>query len=550
MSGISDGLIALIAIFLLEFLCFGSIIGKIGFYMDDWSMYAGLHFGPNNWLDLTTACLKDPKVIIRPLEAPYFALLFKCFGNKPLGHHLVNAICEAFGAWFLYLGLARVCQNRAFAFISSAIFLLYPNHDATHYWLTASSATVSLSLYTLSFWQAVKGFQDNRFGLVLLSAFTFLLSVFNYESFMPLFPFTLLCCLFLALEGQQNKKQAITKTILYFSPYLAITVVTWWYRRVYLPRVLPDSWTPATGFDLGHIITVYREGFNGNIFPPAFAFFGQQVTRFLSTGIDQSESILFVAVIATSAITAFWLAKSDSQIKPSMLAKLSIAGFATILSSYSIYALALTYVPGLDTIINRINAGASVGTALIIASLIFFISSTIKSVNARSIVAATLSTMLLGFFVLSNWGLSKPWIASWGVQKHIRTIIENKHSMFKTGDSIILANAPRYVMWAPLFDGVWDFQNMVRWSLNNKEINAGVVSERIVLTRNDASDISHNYRCGTYSFKSMHLLTPAPETWYRVPSAERFIEIVENHGMAFGLDKTMPSKWRTQLQNN
>lgn len=541
-----DPLIALIAFLLLEFLCFGLILNRIGFYMDDWSMYSNLHFGPKPWLELTMKCLEDPKVIIRPLEGPYFAALFTWFGGSPFGHHLVNALFEAFGAWFLYLGLARVSHNKKLSLLASAIFLLYPNHDATHYWITASSATVSLTLYTLSFWQAVKGFQEKRIGLVFLSAFSFLLSVFNYESFLPLFPFTFVCCLFIALEGNAKKAKAALQTALYFSPYVVITVITWWYRRVYLPRVLPESWTPAAGFDINHIVTVYREGFNDNLLAPAATFFVEQANKALATGVSPIEWLFFALALVTTAATPFLLAKSEIEVKPITFAKLAIAGLVTILSSYSIYGLALTYVPRLDTIINRINAGASMGSAIIIVSVIFLVGQRLPS-RAKTILPVLISSLLVGLFILSNWGLSKPWIASWGVQKHIRAIIENKRTSFKSGDSIVLANAPRYVMWAPLFDGVWDFQTMVRWCLDNKEINAGVVSERIVLSKDDARDISRGYLCGTYPYKTMHLLTPGPETWYAVPSGEAFISIIEKNGMDFGLDKTMPDKWRTQL---
>lgn len=550
---INDCLIALIALLLIEFLCFGLILNRVGFYMDDWSMYSGLHFGPKPWLDLTMECLKDPKVVIRPLEAPYFAALFKWFGARPFGHHLVNALFEAAGAWFLYLGLARVSHSKKLSFLAAAIFLLYPNHDATHYWLTASSATVSLTLYTLSFWQAVKGFQEKRIGLVFLSAFTFLVSVFNYESFLPLFPFTFLCCLFIALETQASKGKALLQSILYFSPYVLITAITFWYRRIYLPRVLPDAWTPSTGFDLSHIVTVYSEGLQSNLTAKTISFFLEQSQKAFAgdvgSGMSPIEWLFLGLTFLTVAATPFLL-KSEKAIKATTIFKLVVAGILTILSSYSIYALALTYVPGLDTIINRINAGASIGSALIIACLLFLVTLGIKNMPARNTVVVVSAALISCFLVLANWGLSKPWIASWGVQKHIRGIIESKHSSFKSGDSIMLANAPRYVMWAPLFDGVWDFQNMVRWTLDNKDINAGVVSERIVLSKDDARDISHGYLCQTYPYKTMHLLTPGPETWYTVPSGEGFVTIVENHGMAFGLNKEMPSKWRAQLAVN
>jgi hypothetical protein len=102
-------------------------------------------------------------------------------------------------------------------------------------------------------------------------------------------------------------------------------------------------------------------------------------------------------------------------------------------------------------------------------------------------------------------------------------------------------------MWAPVFDGVWDFEAMVHIITKNPRIKAGVVSERLVLSATEVKDISAGYLCASYPFKRMFLLVPNPETWYQISSAQQFIDCIKNHGMQFGLDPKTPARWQSEL---
>lgn len=157
---------------------------------------------------------------------------------------------------------------------------------------------------------------------------------------------------------------------------------------------------------------------------------------------------------------------------------------------------------------------------------------------------------VVGSFILANWGLSKPWILSWATQKQIQQSILGNAQNLRPGDSIVLANCPRYVMWAPLFDGVWDFQNMLQFKLNRKDISGSVVSERLKVSRAYIEDVASGYSCGAYEFGHLLVFIPAPPKLIRVESAEDFVELVEKEGMTFGLDPEMPTIWRTQLASS
>src|SRR5262249_15038562 len=155
---------------LIELCCFGGAIEHSGLYLDDWQMICQLHFGPQSFLEATGSLLSvDPRVAIRPVEAPYFALLYLLFGIQPIAYHVVNAVTEVLAAWFLCLSVNSLTGSRFLSAAAALAFLLYPAHDSTHYWIVASSVTLSGLLYLISLWLSVCGAADGNTRLHWLS---------------------------------------------------------------------------------------------------------------------------------------------------------------------------------------------------------------------------------------------------------------------------------------------------------------------------------------------------------------------------------------------
>src|SRR3990167_1997404 len=131
-------------------LCFGHIDCRVGFYLDDWATFSPMHFVEKTWWSLFQSCLADDRLVIRPLECGLFALTWLAFGDHPLGHHLINGAFEILGAFLAHLALSRLTANRALSLVAALLVLIYPTHDATHYWVIASAISGALTLYLLS----------------------------------------------------------------------------------------------------------------------------------------------------------------------------------------------------------------------------------------------------------------------------------------------------------------------------------------------------------------------------------------------------------------
>src|SRR4030095_59745 len=153
----------------------------------------------------------------------------------------------------------------------------------------------------------------------------------------------------------------------------------------------------------------------------------------------------------------------------------------------------------------------------------------------------------LCFLVLANWGLAKPWMDCWTVEKHITALVSARRGQFGAGTAILLAHCPRYVNWSPLFDGVWDFEAMLHMNLNDRNIQGGVVSDRMVLSRSNIKDISAGFTCGTYPFRQLFVFVPNPEQWIPIGYAQQFIQTINAKGMGFGLSRSTIERWHREL---
>src|SRR5579883_2625861 len=107
----------LLVLALVECLVFGSSINRIGFYLDDWHLLKELQIASGSYPSLLLACLKDPRIIPRPLEAIHFATVYSLFHTSPLGYHIVNCLMEILFGWLSYLSLVRITNNHLFSFL-------------------------------------------------------------------------------------------------------------------------------------------------------------------------------------------------------------------------------------------------------------------------------------------------------------------------------------------------------------------------------------------------------------------------------------------------
>jgi len=277
-----------------------------------------------------------------------------------------------------------------------------------------------------------------------------------------------------------------------------------------------------------------------------------------------AAAVMLLGVSSLGLISAQGAARRDRQgFGAAVLSplELMLIGFLSVLASYTIFGLSHDHFPTLVTLVNRINGGANLAVTMMFSALMMLLLKGLVGSGfggehggrgKRAVMAvfafSFVNAVICSFLLLADWGMAKPWMVSWQTQKHITQKLKEAVPSLPADASLLLINCPRYVMWAPVFDGVWDFQNLLRVVSNQSGATGNVVSDRLSITREGLVDVSYGYECGKYPFSKLFVMVAPGGEVIRVRDADTFIDLVDSRGRQFGLDDNVFSKWRKQAE--
>lgn len=556
----------LASLLFVQIACFLPICFQVGFYLDDWLTFWNLHFAPHNPIDLIKASFNDPRMVTRPVQCLYYGISYFFFADRPLPYHLLRCALEFVGVACLYLGLLRLSGQRIFATLGALFFILYPNHDATHYWIGAGLGPgFGLSLYLASFYLLIESAKaellNKRLAWYSGSLVAFALSAFCYESFLPMLSLSF-CALNLCYpKGEGTSPPSFLKrtfsSLLYLLPFVLLALCEPVYQRVLLPRISKTFLSPST-FDLNYFLSVFPAAANVS-FGPSFFNFCFERARDAIISISPLSAVQAVCTVlaAIAALLISTKISKDSLPEQSPSARTEgfgplpyvVSGALVFVCSYLTFAVAQGYTPVLDTMLNRVNIGGSVAMSIILAALVCSLLNAKSSLSSTNWKLTALTLPVVTFFALANLGLSAFWICSWEVQKNTRFLIQKHADQIKAGDSIILAHIHRYLMWAPVFDGTWDFQSMLRMTLNRNDVQGGVISDRLSIQGANVVDNSLGYVCASYPADRITVLFPSEDKWLRTATTAGFVEAIEENKSQLLLEQSTFDRWRASLSN-
>lgn len=528
---------------ILEWLVFGKSM-RAGFYLDDWTMLHSLHFAPRGLPEMIQYyLLHDPRVTMRPLEAVHFSLLYSLFAENPLGYHLAYAAFEILALWLFFIALVRIFKSKSLAFLATTCALLDPRHDTTHYWVMCNSVSLSLFLTLLSILLSDYGAARQKFWIHVSALVCFCLSIFNYEVFLPFLIINAVVC------ARHAPKERRIKSLLQWIAIFAAPVAT---LLLYQKLVVPLLVTPFVHgiiLDPVEIISAIFDGTLIQTIPGCYPL----AEKYLPLNWPEIKRLFFWLILPALAATFVFLKANESESKSSQEScphplMLSAWGLIIIVIGYSIFGLNKEYHPAVETIFNRVNTGSGLGAAMLFSGLMGAILQ--KAPEHRAVsraLVAILTVLLLTTYMSLDAIFQKPWLAATQVQKHIKDIVGKNSRALKPGDSILLANCPRYVNWTPVFDGVWDFERMLQITVGTNNIAGGVVSERLKVTPTQMQDISMGYLCESYKFPAVYVLIPDKEELIATPSAKAFIELINTRGRGFGLQEKTIKEWQEAI---
>ncbi|MEQ1918217.1 MAG: hypothetical protein ABL955_03385, partial [Elusimicrobiota bacterium] len=288
-----DDAIAAAALLLAAFVCYGGAgITRLGFYVDDWHLLAGMHFAPPGWVSAMRGLVAQAGAIVfRPFEIPLFAGLYELNGLHPLRWQLSLMVVNLAASWNLRRVILRFGADEGAALLAALLLLAWPSKDAVMFW----SCTVFLPFALAAFLGAYRLHLEfvERGSLLALgcAGVCLLASLTSYDQCILLFPLWML----IPTRGVAARRRAMQGTAM--AAMLAGLVI--FYQFKLAPIFLGQPHNKTTLFSFSHALLVYTRGFG--------ALFGLDLARaaWSSVRAEAAQSIFLTACAALAAAGVF-----------------------------------------------------------------------------------------------------------------------------------------------------------------------------------------------------------------------------------------------------
>lgn len=123
-----------------------------------------------------------------PLSYSAYWLLFRLFGESPLGYHFVNVVLHAFNATLILSLTASLGLSSGAGAFAALLFLVHPLHVQAVSWMIQLKTLLATSFALLAFLAFLSHLKDGRSKSYVLAVFLFAFSLLSKTSslFLPL----------------------------------------------------------------------------------------------------------------------------------------------------------------------------------------------------------------------------------------------------------------------------------------------------------------------------------------------------------------------------
>jgi hypothetical protein len=456
----------------LEVVSFGTFVGDMGFYSDEWH-YLELVSRANGYWSAVEAFFRTGNFWARPMCAIHFALGY-FWGAHPVPYHIINLGLETLGGILFFVLLDRLLAWRSLALLAACLALIYPNHTATHHW--ASDAVqlyaIDLTLAALILHLAWRrsGCRSVWIGALLCYG----LAMFFYEScaFLPL----LLAVGLVAQDVTRGQplRESVRAHAAEFFPLAGVLIAVLFWQWVAV-RVFGGSNTKDFGGDPIHFLKTFRTGLAGITFKSLL-----MCVHALPAAIRDLAPWRWWALAAWSTLAAAYLriSRPESRDERGVLLTAFAMAAAAYVGAALPYALSRDYMPNMHGLDSRTSATIAMAGGLLAAASLAFLRCRIPAL------ARFLTAILLASFTWTDWHAASQWALSWRLQKSVIRSAARKAVLLPPSSTVLLAGVPVFVNRElnpiPVFGATWDFSAALRLATRRPDIQADVISEHSV----------------------------------------------------------------------
>jgi hypothetical protein len=446
-------------------------VGRLGFYSDDWGMFAAFQLPPGQ----SIAAIVRKSFMDRPAQGFYYNLLYRTFGLSPPGYHVVNAAVLACVTALLFVVLRRLRLPRAMAFGAALIYVMLPTYSTDRFWFAAFAAPLSMLFGLISLLADLEAagrrgvaFTAHRLGAIA----ALMVSVLLYEIALPF--------LFLSpliVRRMKRSRHFLSMTAVNWTLLSAIAI----YKVKTSPRLHAPDGVPALVWSIARNLfrPGFRDGDYGLNLRAAFnVHFGDYGFRLPATvwSLHQTHPLPWLPMAALAIGAGVFLyartIASDFSLRRSLA--LAVSGAGVFLVGYSMFLTnkAIQITP--TGIGSRTSMGAALGAAMVIAGLFSVIAGGFPSRARSSAFAALLGGYAGGgFFVIAT--LSSFWIDTYAIELNVENDLVRHVGRLPSGTTLLLAGICSYNGPGIVFESDWDLSGALRLHYGDRTLSADVL---------------------------------------------------------------------------
>jgi hypothetical protein len=437
-----------------------------GFYYDDWSVIAlgryPLHGGLLHGLWLYYGQ--------RPGQVLYYAALDESLGIHPELRLALAAATVTIEAVCLFALLRQLGMAARHGFAIAALALTFPFSDSVWLWGVLSLTSLAIAGSLLGIILALRALESSgrrAFALHTASLSLYLAGVLSYEIFALAGP--LAGCLYVRAVGFRRARARWVIDVLAICAALAVA-------RTVLPiDVATPSRTQSLAGMAAHAGLILRQGARlaGTAALPV-----PGISPWLGTGM--------LAGVLLLALVRLWRSSGASSV-PELARWLAIAaaGALVAVAAWGIYVPAPNhYSPSAAGTVNRVNAGAAIGVAILVYSCLVLLARMLTRIahvpRSAAGLGATAAALALGAAYLKQAGAdARAWDSAAADQQ---AVMRDMHAVLPRpprGATVYVFDAPQTVgPGIPVLNTTLDLSTALRLSFSSPSLVGVPVAAR------------------------------------------------------------------------
>jgi len=527
---LTDCLVILVAVWVAAL----PYLAGLGFYSDDWITLADF------WNHGTGAVIREMLMPgttwrLRPVQIAFLALTYNGFHLHPLPYHILITLSVGVAAVFTYLAINELQVGRWLAFSIASVFGLLPHYSSDNIWIASHVAVLSVTFALAGVYAMLRATHvgEKRWpAWALCAALAMALSVLSYEIAFGLIAASVVLLGWMMYQRDRAEARRFPVRLASVAGMAVALLI------LFALKVHEQTRIVYHGHFFGHFWKLIWHALGQSVLfnfwtyglhvPVVLADLYRQSALSLSAAI--ASGIIFVLVAAY-----LWRYMTPSQIpRPRTCLWLILISFVIFALGYGIFLPVIDENFSSAGVANRVTMASALGAACVPVAIAGLICSFVASPLQRRRVFSVAMGFVCAANCLVMCGVGHYWDNAAAQQSAILASIKTNVRSLPANSVLLLDGVCRYSGPAVVFEVGYDITGALELSLNDKSLNADVISPNLHFNDDAADSTFFGEPFGHYPYGDRLFVYNVPHaSLTSLPSkaaANRYLQAMDPNG--------------------